>query len=540
MTSVQAPPRATARTWAALGVLALPMLLLAIDATVLIFAMPGIAADLSPSATQQLWIMDIYSFMIAGLLVTMGAVGDRIGKKRLLLIGAVLFTAASVVGAFATSSEQLIVARAFLGMAGATIMPSTLSLIRAMFIDRAQRRFAIAVWSMAGTLGAAAGPIVGGWMLEHFWWGSAFLINIPVMVVLLVLGPVLLTESRDPSPGSLDLASAAMSLVAMLSAVYGLKTLVAGDGVVTGVLCVAVGLAVGAVFVRRQLRLTNPLLDVDLFRARAFRGAVVADLLSIFALIGALWALTQYLQLVVGLSPLQAGVWLLPAMAVSAAAAFLAAALVKRISAAILVTVGLLVAAVGFGLMLGLTPDSGPVPVIVALSLVSLGGGVGMTLTNDIIMSSAPPARAGRAAAISETAYELGTALGTAILGSVLAAVYRSQLLGNTGAATVIPPAQLERASATIAEAFTVAGQYPAAAAEVLITAAQAAFTDALTTVGLLGSIIMVVAAVWTAVTLRGTSATADLTRQADHGQPDHGLSDDGQPEQGQAVGAGR
>jgi DHA2 family multidrug resistance protein-like MFS transporter len=516
MTPVQTPPRATARTWAALGVLALPMLLLAIDATVLIFAMPGIAADLSPSATQQLWIMDIYSFMIAGLLVTMGALGDRIGKKRLLLIGAVLFTAASVAGAFATSSEQLIVARALLGLAGATIMPSTLSLIRAMFVDRAERRLAIAVWSMAGTLGAAAGPIVGGWMLEHFWWGSAFLINIPVMAVLLVLGPVLLTESRDPSPGSLDLPSAGMSLVAMLAAVYGLKTLVAGDGTVAGLLCMALGFAVGAVFVRRQLRLPDPLLDVGLFRARPFRGAVVADLLSVFALVGSLWALTQYLQLVVGLSPMLAGLWLLPVMVVSAAAAFLAASLVKRISAAVLVTVGLLVAAVGFALMLGLTPDSGPVPVVVALSLVALGGGVGMTLTNDIIMSSVPPARAGRAAAISETAYELGTALGTAILGSVLAAVYRSHLLGDAGAAAVIPPGQLERASATIAEAFTVAAQYPASAAEVLIGAARSAFTDALTTVGVLGGIIMVVAAVWTAITLRGTSATADLTHHSD------------------------
>ena len=519
MTSVSAPPRATARTWAALGVLALPMLLLAIDATVLIFAMPGIAADLSPSATEQLWIMDIYAFMIAGLLVTMGAVGDRIGKKKLLLVGAVLFTAASVVGAFATSSEQLIVARAFLGLAGATIMPSTLSLIRAMFIDRAQRRFAIAVWSMAGTLGAAAGPIVGGWLLEHFWWGSAFLINIPVMVVLLILGPILLTESKDPHPEALDLLSAAMSLVAMLSAVYGLKTLVAGDGVAKGLLCIALGLTVGTVFVRRQLTLSNPLLDVGLFRARAFRGAVVADLLSVFALIGAMWALTQYLQLVVGLSPMQAGLWLLPVMIAAAAAAFLAAALVKRISAAILVTAGLLVAGAGFLLLLGLTPDSGAIPVVVALSLVSLGGGVGMTLTNDIIMSSVPPARAGRAAAISETAYELGTALGTAILGSVLAAVYRNNLVGDSGATAVIPADALERASATIAEAFSVASEFPASAGQVLISAAQAAFTDALTVVGILGAIIMVVAAVWTAVTLRGTSATADLTHHSTPGR---------------------
>ncbi|MEX5272005.1 MFS transporter [Kocuria sabuli] len=511
-------PQATARTWAGLGVLALPMLLLAIDATVLVFALPGIAADLSPSATEQLWILDIYSFMLAGLLVTMGALGDRIGRKKLLLVGAVLFTAASVAGAFSTSPTQLIAARAALGLAGATIMPSTLSMVRAMFADRAQRRLAIAVWATMGSLGAAAGPVVGGWLLEHFWWGSAFLINIPVMVLLLVLGPVLLTESRHPNPGPLDLPSAGLSLVAMLSTVYGLKTLAAGHGTIaTALAAVALGLGVGVLFVRRQLILPDPLLDVRLFRVRAFRGAVVADLLSVFALVGSMFALAQYLQLVAGLSPMRAGLWLLPAMAFSAAAGFIAAALVKRINAAVLVSAGLVLAAAGFSVLFTLTPTSGPVPVAVALSSISLGAGIGMTLTNDVIMSSVAPERAGGAAAISETAYELGTALGTAVLGSVLAVTYRTHLLADPIAAVAVAPGPLERASATIAEAFTVAAEHSNAAGQALITAARTAFTDGLVITSICGAAIMLVAASWAAVTLRGTSATADLTHHSDH-----------------------
>lgn len=511
------PPRATARTWAALGVLALPMLLLAIDATVLVFALPGIAADLSPTAAQQLWILDIYSFMLAGLLVTMGALGDRIGRKRLLLIGAVLFTAASVAGAFSTTPEQLILARAGLGVAGATIMPSTLSLIRSMFVDRAQRRLAIAVWSSMGAAGVAAGPIAGGWLLEHFWWGSAFLMNIPVMVLLLILGPILLIESRDPKPGRMDLLSAALSLIAMLSAVYGLKTLVAGEGAALSILAVVFGTVVGALFVRRQLRLPKPLLDVRLFRSRAFSGAVLSDLLAIFALVGAMYALTQYLQLVVGLSPMDAGLWLLPMAVVSAVSAFAAAAMVKRISASVLVSSGLVVAAVGFLMLLGLSTASGPAPVAAALALIGLGSGVAMALTNDIIMSSVAPERAGGAAAISETAYELGTALGTAVLGSVLALSYRTQLLADEAAAGAVSTDALERASATIAEAFSVAADQSAAAAQTLVTAAQSAFTEGLLITGGIGATVMVAAAVWAGVTLRGTSATADLASHPDH-----------------------
>ncbi|WP_127783523.1 MFS transporter [Rhodococcus sp. X156] len=517
MTHLTSAPRATARSWVALAVLALPVLLLAIDATVLMFALPGIAADLSPSATEQLWILDIYSFMLAGLLVTMGALGDRIGRKKLLLIGAVLFTVASVAGAFATSPLHLILARAALGLAGATIMPSTLSLIRAIFLDRAQRRLAIAVWATMGSLGAAAGPVVGGWLLEHFWWGSAFLLNIPVMVVLVILGPILLTESRDPNPGRLDLLSVVLSLVAMLSTVYGLKTLAAGHSTSTSLAAVVLGLVAGAVFVRRQLHLPSPLLDVHLFRVRAFRGAVVGDLLSIFALVGSMFALTQYLQLVAGIGPMQAGVWLLPAMAMAAAAGFLAATLVKRISAAVLVTLGLVVAAGGFAVLFTLTPGSGAVPVAVAMCLICLGTGVGMTLTNDIIMSSVPPERAGGAAAISETAYELGTALGTAVLGSILAAVYRTHLVAEPAASAQVSPGALEQAGSTIAEAFSVAAELPAAAGQALVTAAQTAFTDALVVTSVLGAVIMLVAAGWAATTLRGVSATADLTERADH-----------------------
>ena len=291
------------REWLGLSVLVLAVLLLAIDSTVLSLAVPSLSADLAPSPTQLLWIADVYSFALAGLLVTMGNLGDRVGRKRLLLMGAAVFGVASLLAAFAPTAGWLIAARVLLGIAAATLMPSTLSIIRSLFHDGRQRTTAIAIWAGSATVGAAVGPLVGGVLLEHFWWGSVFLINLPVMAMLLAVGPVLLPESRNPQPGAFDLLSAALSVVAIVALVYAVKRAAAEGVDATAVGALLVGSAAGALFARRQRRASTPLLDIMLFRRPAFAGAVGANLLSMLALSGLVFLLSQYFQLVRGLSP---------------------------------------------------------------------------------------------------------------------------------------------------------------------------------------------------------------------------------------------
>ncbi|MEV7007293.1 MFS transporter [Streptosporangium sp. NPDC051022] len=502
--------RAGGRTWVGLAVLVLPMLLIAIDGMVLLFALPAITEELSPTGTQQLWMLDIYSLMIAGLLITMSSLGDRIGRRRLLLVGAVGFAGASVLGALATAPWMLILSRALLGVAGSTIMPSTLSLIRNMFLDRGQRRTAMAVWAAMAAAGAAGGPIVGGWVIEHLSWHVAFLMNIPVMIVLLALAPIFVPESRNPEPGPIDVVSIVLSLAGMITLVYGIKTLAEQKHVPAALVCLVTGLLLVALFVRRQLRRETPMIDVRLFRVRAFSGAVTTDLVSVLAMIGSLFALTQYLQLVVGLSAIESALWLLPQAAVSAVAGFIAAALVRRIPASVLVAAGILVTAAGFSMLLGLTPGSGAAPVAIALCLVGLGAGVGMTLTNDIIMSSVRGEHAGQAAAISETAYEMGTALGTAIFGSILMAFYRGDVAGAAGLA--LPAGSADAAGETLAAALAIAADLGGSAGQALAALATGAFTDALAWTGGIGAVLLLGTAIFSGITLRGVSAHADLT----------------------------
>ncbi|TQM15491.1 MFS transporter [Pseudonocardia kunmingensis] len=306
------PMRASWREWTGLAVLALPAVLVMIDMSVLHLAVPRLAADLDPSASQLLWITDVYGFLIAGSLITMGALGDRIGRRRILLIGAAAFGAASVLAAYASSAEMLIAARALLGIAGAALGPSTLSLISVMFRDPRQRTTAITVW-MAGFMGGGAvGPLVGGVMLEYFWWGSVFLAAVPVMVLLLTVGPVLLPEHRAAHPGRLDLPSAALSLTATLAVVYGIKEMAAGGLDLHPALIVAAGLAVGVLFVRRQQRLADPLLDLSLFRNRNFSVSLGTLTVTVIFMVGTQFLMAQYMQMVLGLSPLHAGLWGLP------------------------------------------------------------------------------------------------------------------------------------------------------------------------------------------------------------------------------------
>src|SRR5215467_1342673 len=343
--------RAGRREWIGLAVLMLPTLLIVMDVTVLHLAVPHLTEQLKPTSSQLLWIVDIYGVMIAGSLITMGTLGDRIGRRKLLLIGATAFGFASVLAAFSTSAGMLIAARAVLGVAGATLMPSTMSLIRNMFKDANQRTTAIGIWVSGFSVGSAIGPLVGGFLLEHFWWGSVFLLGVPVMGVLLVAGPLLLPEYKDPNPGRFDLLSAGMSLAALLLAIYGLKQIAQNGVTALPILSIVAGLALGYVFVQRQRTLADPLIDLKLFRLPAFSASLATYTLGIFVSFGVFLFIAQYLQLVLGLSPLHAGLYSVPGALSFIVGSNLAPKLVRRVRPALVVAGGLAIAAFGMFLI---------------------------------------------------------------------------------------------------------------------------------------------------------------------------------------------
>jgi len=470
-----APPRATRREWLGLAVIALPCLLYAMDLTVLNLALPRIAEDLRPSSAKLLWIVDIYGFFVAGLLITMGNLGDRIGRRRLLMMGAAAFGLASVLAASSRSAATLIAARTLLGIAGATLAPSTLSLIRNMFLDPRQRTVAIGVWTASYSIGGALGPVLGGVMLQHFSWGSVFLLAVPVMALLLLAGPALLPESRNPTAKPLDLPSAALSLVAVLSLIYGLKSYVQDGFGALSVASVGAGLLFGVIFVRRQRRLAEPLIDLGLFRVPGFGASVATYLLATLVTFGAYVAVGQYLQLVLGLRPLAAGLWLLPWSASYVAGSFLSPLLARRIRPTLIMAGGLVCAAAGF-VVTSQVAGLGVGAVIAGSTFYALALSPVFTLGIDAIVTAAPPARAGAAAALSETCSELGGALGIAVLGSIGTAVYRASL--SSSAAFAGAPAPARRAALdTLAGAVAAVAQRPSdAAGQRLLDTARLAF----------------------------------------------------------------
>lgn len=493
--------KATRREWLGLAVLVLPTLLLALDMTVLHLAAPRLSADLQPTSSQLLWILDIYGFMVAGFLITMGTLGDRIGRRRLLLAGALAFGLASVAAAFANSAEMLIVTRALLGIAGATLMPSTLSLLRNMFHDERERTTAITVWMTGFIVGSAIGPLVGGLMLEFFWWGSVFLLGVPVMALLLLVGPLLLPECRDDKAGRLDIPSALLCITALLLVIYGLKD-TARDGLnVAATLAVFVGLAVAAVFARRQRRLADPMLDLGLFSNRAFSVSVASMLLAIFALSGAWLMIFQYLQGVAGLSALEAGLVMLPAAILQTAASLLVPRISRRLRPSVFVSLGLCLSVVGFVLLLLVQGREGVV--LIALGTMLLGVGIMpvMILGTDLVVGSVPPEKAGAAAATSETAAELGMALGIAVIGSVGAAVYQQHIVESLPAG--LTPHQAEAAADTLGGALGVIQQLPPDIAQAMLLVVQDGFAAALHVNALIGAVIMAATALLTATCLR-------------------------------------
>lgn len=481
------------RRWSALAVLVLPVLLISIDMSVLGVAVPALSADLEPSSSQLLWIIDLYSFLLAGMLVLMGSLGDRFGRRRLLLIGAPAFGLASALAAFSTSPEMLIASRALLGLGGATLMPSTLGLLRTIFPERRERQAAIAVWAAAFSGGAALGPVLGGLLLEHFWWGSVFLINVPVMVVFMVAALVLLPESKDPHPGPFDVPSALLSIAGLLLVVYSLKSAVKDAGWVDLATLVA-GAALLTVFVRRQRRLEHPMIDTRLFARPGFSAAVLVNVIAVFTLLGVMFFFPQYLMLVLGMGSAQAGLWLLPLALATIAGALTSPVLARVVPVRVVIVTGLALLTAGMVLASRLEA-TGPLATFVASSvLIGLGIGLAETLTNDVILTTAPPSRAGAASAISETGYEFGGAMGTAVLGTLGMAVYARGL--GAGAPAGLDPAQVEGASQTLGAAHELAGSLPGEVGLALTQQASEAFVAGMDVVAATSAVVLLAAVV--------------------------------------------
>ncbi|GAA3287696.1 MFS transporter [Nesterenkonia halobia] len=481
--------------WLGLAVLTLPVILTSMDITILHIAIPAITHELTPSPSQTLWILDAYGFLLAGLLITMGNLGDRIGRRRLLLIGAAVFGVASTLAAFSTNPELLIAARALMGIGGATLMPSTLSLIRNMFTDPAERTRAIGIWTASLSGGIALGPIVGGLLLEAFWWGSVFLINVPVIVLLLVLAPRFVPEYRSPASARLDVVSVVLSFAAILPVVWAIKT-AAEELALTApaVVGLVVGVLAGTVFLIRQRRLEEPLVDVDMFANPRFSGAVLGAGLAMFSLVGVMFYSAQYLQLVAGLSPLIAALAMLPIMAAVGGMSVLASVLVPRFGYPLVFGAGAAVAAAGMLSFSQVPVDDGLIVAIVASAFIGAGIAPMMTLATDVVVGSAPPNRSGAASALSETAAELGAALGIAVLGSIGTVLYRSRVLD--GVPADLPPEASEVVSSSLGAALSVAEQLPAEAATHLADLARHAFTDGLGAATITGGLVLVVTAI--------------------------------------------
>jgi DHA2 family multidrug resistance protein-like MFS transporter len=483
--------RAGPREWLGLAVLVLPTLLVAMDMTSLFLALPRLSEDLGASSIQQLWITDSYGFLVAGFVITMGTLGDRIGRRRLLWIGCAAFAVVSIAAAHAANPPMLIICRGLLGIAGATLSPSTLALISNMFRDDRQRGQAIAVWATAQFAGGALGPVLAGFLLQRFWWGSVFMVAVPAMAVLLVAGPLLLPEYRNPAPGRLDLPSVGLSLAAVLPVVYGLKqlTIDGAQGVITPIASIVVGGALGVVFVRRQLALDTPLLDLRLFRSRPFTAVLIALLFAGLAMAGTGLMVTQYLQSVLGYSPLESAVLFAPMGLAVAAGTIGAPALVRWMKPNTAIAGGLTVSALGSVLLTRVDSASGLLLVVLGVAILALGAGPLFALGTSLVVGSAPPERAGSAASMSETANYFGSSLGLALLGVLGASVYHAHMAGAPAGA-----------GETLAGATAVSQHLPPGLAAELLHMAKDAFTSGLNVTGAVAAVVFAALAVLVAL----------------------------------------
>lgn len=495
------------RQWTGLAVLTLPCMLYSMDLTVLNLAAPAFSIDLRPTASQLLWILDIYGFTLAGSLIPMGALGDRVGRRRLLLVGACAFSLASIAAAFSKSAEALIASRALLGVAGATLAPSTLSLIRSMFHDARERTIAIGVWVASFSVGGAIGPLLGGLLLQHFWWGSVFLISVPAMALLLILGPIFLPEYSNLHADKMDITSAVLSLAAVLTTIYGLKGIATQGFTWSYMLCIAIGLSLALLFAYQQTRLRSPMINLRLFRIPAFSAALAIYTLTNFTVCGSLYFVGQYLQLVIGLTPLQAGLWSVPlagSLIIGSAGSALAR---RRVSPFTIMGFGLIIATIGFALLSSINDVMTPATLSLTCCIYALGSASALTLSNDVMLGSVPVDEAGSASAISETASELGAALGIALLGSVGMAIYRLAL-GHAGA--MGDPTRF----GTLGTAVAAAHQLSGAASDAILKESRAAFVQGFRVASVISAVaVMLVAILITCLRPRGAQRQEEIRR---------------------------
>ncbi|MFF9124625.1 MFS transporter [Streptomyces sp. NPDC014889] len=469
---------AGANRWVVLVVLCVSLLLVAVDATVLHVAVPAVTEDLRPGAIELLWIVDTYPLVCASLLILFGTLGDRVGRRRILLLGYTLFGIASAVAAFAPNPQMLIFARGLLGVGGAMIMPATLSLLRQVFPDRRERALAIGIWSAVAAVGAAVGPLLGGFLLEHFWWGSVFLVNIPLMLVSLPVGRLLLPESTGDRDGPWDVVGALLAAGGLFGVVLGVKRLGGGETALS-VLTVGplvVGAALLVTFVRRQRRRTHPLVDLRMFARPAFSTSVGCIVLAMLALVGLELIAAQYLQLVLGLSPLATGLRLLPLTFAAMAAGLAGARMLRRFGPRRMVSFGFCVTAAAVVLLTAMGGRDNPGLLLAGFAL--LGFGLEMTLFGayESMLSESPAAQAGGAAAIGETSYQLGAGMGIALLGTVMNAAYAPGLADVPG----VPAKASGAAANSLGEAYGVADQLGGPVGAALRRAARDAFVHGL------------------------------------------------------------
>ncbi|WP_018255480.1 MFS transporter [Salinispora mooreana] len=501
MTDTATPPRAGRREWAGLAVLSLATLMITFDMFVLLLALPHLSADLRPTSVEQLWILDIYGFLVGGFLITMGSLGDRIGRRKLLLIGAAFFAVASLVSAWSTSPEMLIASRALLGIAGATLAPSTLALISNMFTDPKQMGTAIGMWAGSFTLGAILGPLAGGLALQYFWWGSVFLIGVPVMVLLLILAPILVPEFKAPEAGRLDFTSVGLSLAAVLAFIYGLKEVARNGFEVVPVTVGVLGIVLGIIFVRRQRSLSDPLMDLTMFRSRSFSTMLVGLLL--YGMVGAtsMLYITQFFQSVAGMTALESALALLPGMAAATISAMVSPMLGRRFRPAYLIGIGLFGVVATFAWFTQISATSSPVALIIGFAVIGACDGPLLALGTNLVLGSAPPEKAGSAGSLVQTSNEAGAALGVAVLGSVGAVIYRQELAGQIPAE--VPAATAQAAEENAATAVAVAAELPVDVGTALVAAARQAFADGLNVFSAVSAVVLVIAALFIMIQLR-------------------------------------
>jgi len=506
----QSPPRAGRKEWIGLGLLVLPSLLLFMMLTILFLAIPHISADLQPSSTEMLWIVDIYGFLMAGFLVAMGTLGDRVGKRKLLTIGSALFAVVSVVAAYADDPVMMIVWRAVLGIAAAAVMPATLGLIFSMFFDPKQRGIAIGAWAAGISVGVALGPLLSGLLLEVFSWRATFLVAVPVMLVVALGSPFLLPEQKDANAGKLDLLSVGLLLTTLLPLIYGVKALAKDDSLAVALGAIVVGVAFGVWFVLRQLRSAAPLLDMRLFANRTVSGALSVYVLAALALGGMYLMFTQYLQLVAGLSPLQTGLSILPAALVLVGVSLFAPILARKVRPGFIIAGGLAIQVVGY-LMLTQVDSVGGLPLLIAGFIVLYPAvSPSMALTTDLVVGSVPPEKAGGASGLATTANDLGLSLGVALIGSIGVAAYR----GDIELSADVPADVAATARDSLDGAVAAASGLSPELATAVLEPARAAFTSGLNVAAVIAAVIAAVGAVLAATRLRHVPPTGAVAAQ--------------------------